>query len=326
MVSQRQNHVAWDRLARQPIAEGKNQRMEPFDRPTPGVSDHAGYGVPDMTSPLRRVLVKRPEEGFAVADPEAWGYASRPDLAAARAEHDALVEILRAAGAEVLGHDLPQPGRADAVFVFDPVLMTEAGAVVLRPGKGARRGEEEALTRRLVELGVPIVARLEGAARAEGGDLLRLDRETLAVGRGFRTNAAAVDQLGAALAPLGVTPLPVELPYHRGPRHCLHLMSLVSLLDRDLAVVYPPLLSVPFWRELQERGIRIVEVPDEEFATQGSNVLALAPRRGLMLEGNPVTRRRLEDAGCEVLTYTGNEISLKAEGGPTCLTQPLLRG
>lgn len=291
--------------------------MEPPARP--------GFGARNMTDPLRRVLVKRPEEAFAVADPAAWGYAGRPDLAAARDEHDALVEILRGAGAEVVGHDEAQPGRADAVFVFDPVLMTERGAVILSPGKPERRGEEAALARRLEALGVPILARLEGAARAEGGDLLRLDERTLAAGLGFRTNAAGVGQLGAALAPLGIAVEPVELPFFRGPRSCLHLLSLVSLLDRDLAVVYPRLLSVPFWRRLQDRGFRLVEVPEEEFATQAPNVLALAPRRGLMLEGNPITRRRLEAAGCEIRTYRGREISLKAEGGPTCLTQPLLR-
>jgi N-dimethylarginine dimethylaminohydrolase len=284
-----------------------------------------GFGVRNMTDPLRRVLVKRPEEAFALADPVAWGYAGRPELGAARAEHEALVEILRGAGAEVVGHDEAQPGRADAVFVFDPVLMTERGAVVLSLGKPQRRGEEEALARRLEALGVPILARFEAAARAEGGDLLRLDERTLAAGLGLRTNAEGAGQLATALAPLGIAVETVELPYFRGPRSCLHLLSLVSLLDRDLAVVYLPLLSVPFWRRLQDLGFRLVAVPDEEFATQASNVLALAPRLGLMLEGSPITRRRLEEAGCEIRTYRGRELSLKAEGGPTCLTLPLLR-
>ncbi len=284
------------------------------------------FGVPNVTDPLRRVLVKRPEEAFAVADPAVWNYASRPDLAAARAEHDALAEILHGAGAEVVYHDEPQPERADAVFVYDPVLMTEKGAVVLAPGKAVRRGEEGALARRLEALGVPVLARLSGAARAEGGDLLRLDRHTLAVGRGFRTNAEGAAQLTAALEPLGIEVLSVDLPYFKGPRACLHLLSLVSLVDRDLAVVYPPLMPVAFWQALEERGFDSVVVPEEELATQAPNVLALGPRKGLMLEGNPVTRRRLKEAGCEVVTYRGREISLKAEGGPTCLTQPLWRG
>jgi len=147
-----------------------------------------GFGVESMFEPLARVLVKRPEECFAVDDPAAWHYAGRPDLAAARREHDALVEILRGAGAEVVDHPEPQPGRADAIFVFDTALMTAAGAVVLRPGKALRQGEEQAMARRLGELGVPILATLDGEARAEGGDLLWLDRRTLAVGQSFRTN------------------------------------------------------------------------------------------------------------------------------------------
>ncbi len=284
------------------------------------------FGVQNVTDPLRRVLVKRPEEAFAVDDPAAWNYVSRPDLAAARAEHDTLAQILREAGAEVVYHDEPQQERADAIYVYDPVLMTERGAVILSPGKAVRHGEEDAMARRLENLGVPILARLTGAARAEGGDLLRLDRRTLILGRGFRTNDEGAAQLAAALEPLGIEVLAVDLPYFKGPRACLHLLSLVSLVDRDLAVVYPPLMPVAFWQQLERRGFDLVEVPEEEFATQASNVLALGPRRGLMLEGNRVTRRRLKRVGCEVLTYRGREISLKAEGGPTCLTQPLWRG
>jgi dimethylargininase len=284
------------------------------------------YGSQSMTAPLRRVLVKRPDAAFGSADPAVWHYTARPDLEAARRELDALVEILAAAGAEVVDHPEPQPARADAIYVFDPALITDRGAVILRMGKVLRRGEEDALGRRLTALGIPILATLHGEATAEGGDLLWVDHDTLAVGQGFRTNAEGLRQLRAALAPLGVETIPVELPYFTGPEACLHLLSLISLVAGDLAVVYPPLLSVPFWNLLRERGFRIVEVPEEEFPTQGPNVLALAPRRALMLEGNPVTRRRLEAAGCEVLTYRGREISLKAEGGPTCLTRPLWRG
>jgi dimethylargininase len=283
------------------------------------------FGVESMWAPLRRVLVKRPEDCFAVDDPAAWHYAGRPDLAAARREHDALVDLLRGAGAEVVDHPELQPGRADAIFVFDTALMTAAGAVVLRPGKALRQGEEQAMARRLRELGVPIVAALAGEARAEGGDLLWIDRRTLAVGQGFRTNREGLRQLGAALAGVGIEVVPVELPYWTGPDACLHLLSLVSFLDRDLAVAYPPLLPVGFWRLLADRGVRMVAAPAEELPTQAPNVLALAPRRGLMLAGNPTTRARLEAAGCEILTYKGDEISLKAEGGPTCLTLPLWR-
>ena len=283
------------------------------------------YGCQSMVAPLRRVLVRRPDEAFGDADPGVWHYTSRVDLAAARQEHDAPVGLLEAAGAEVIEHAEPQPERADAIYVFDPALITDQGAVLLRMGKTLRRGEEEAMGRRLAELGIPTLGALHGDATAEGGDLLWLDRHTLAAGHGFRTNAEGLRQLWEILDPLGVEVLPVELPYFGGPEACLHLLSLISLVDDDLAVVYPRLLAVPFWRLLRERGIRIVEVPDEEFPTQGPNVLALAPGRALMLDGNPVTRRRLEAAGCEVVTYRGREISLKAEGGPTCLTRPLWR-
>jgi dimethylargininase len=284
-----------------------------------------GYGGQSMIGQLRRVLVRPPDESFSVDDPVRWHYASRPDLVRAREEHAALVGLLREAGAEVMMHDEPQPGRADAIFVYDPALMTDDGAVVLRMGKELRRGEEACLAGRLEALDVPVLATLRGEACAEGGDLLWLDHDTLAVGLSFRTNAEGLRQLRAALEPLGITVMAFDLPYYAGAAACLHLLSLISLVDHNLAVVYPPLLPVPFWQELRRRGIRLIEVPDAEFATMGPNVLALAPRVCLALEGNPITRQRLEAAGCTVLTYRGEELSLKAEGGPTCLTLPILR-
>ena len=283
------------------------------------------YGSQSMVAPLRKVLVRRPDEAFGAADPAWWHYAARPNLEIARQEHDALVALLRQAGAEVCYHDEALPGQADALYVYDPAIVTDRGSIVLSMGKDQRRGEEAPMARRLEALGVPVYYALHGGARAEGGDLLWLDQDTLAVGLGFRTNAQALDQLRETLAGLGVTVIPVELPYYTGPDACLHLLSLISLVAPRLAVVYPPLLSVPFWQTLQEENFQFVEVPPQEFETMGTNVLALAPGRCLMLEGNPITQQRLEAAGCEVLTYRGKEISLKAEGGPTCLTRPILR-
>ncbi|MFL5626531.1 MAG: dimethylarginine dimethylaminohydrolase family protein [Ktedonobacteraceae bacterium] len=284
------------------------------------------YGSQSMIAPLRTVMVKRPDQAFAVDDPQAWHYTGRPDLALAQQEHDALVALLQKAGAEIIYHDEPQPDHADAIFAFDPALVTDAGALILSMGKPQRRGEEAAMARRFAALGIPILATLSGDARAEGGDLLWLDHDTLAVGLGFRTNAAGLHQLRAALELLGVTVISVELPYYTGPDACLHLLSLISIVDTNLAVVYPPLMAVPFWQELQRRGFRLIEVPEAEFMTMGTNVLALSPGKCLMLGGNPLTKRLLEDEGCEVMTYRGNEISLKAEGGPTCLTRPVFRG
>ncbi|MEN9936597.1 MAG: hypothetical protein RLZZ387_3176 [Chloroflexota bacterium] len=284
------------------------------------------YGAQNMYGPLKRVLVRRPDDAFAVEDPALWHYTSRPNLGRAQEEHDALTALLRAAGAEVIEHSAPQPGRADSIFVFDPALITDRGAVMLRMGKELRRGEEQAMAARLEEIGVPVSYRLHGDALAEGGDLLWLDEKTLAVGLGFRTNREGLRQLGEALAPQGVTVMPVELPYFLGPEACLHLLSLISIVDERVAVVYPQLMAVPFYQELLRRGFRLVEVPEAEFMTMAPNVLALGPGQCLMLEGNPVTKRRLEEAGCEVLTYRGDELSLKAEGGATCLTRPILRG
>jgi dimethylargininase len=283
------------------------------------------FGSQSMIAPLRSVLVKRPDTAFSVEDPVAWHYTGRPDLVAAQQEHDALVALLQAAGAEILYHDEPQLNHADAIFTFDPALVTDQGAVILSMGKSLRRGEEAAMARRFDALGIPILYTLHGDARAEGGDLLWIDHDTLAVGQGFRTNAEGLRQLREALTPLGITVLPVELPYFTGPEACLHLLSLISIVDDHLAVVYPSLLAVPIWQELQRLGFRLIEVPDAEFATMAPNVLALSPGRCIILEGNPITRRLLEDAGCQVSTYHGNEISLKAEGGPTCLTRPILR-
>jgi N-dimethylarginine dimethylaminohydrolase len=283
------------------------------------------FGCQSMFEPLKRVLVRRPDEAFAVDDPAAWHYSSRPDLAVARAEHDALTALLRRAGAEVCEHSEPLPGMADSIFVRDPVLICDQGAIILSLEKKLRRGEEAAVEKALVGLGVPVHARLSGSARAEGGDLCWLDPSTLVAGVGFRTNRAGVEQLRAALEPLSIEVIGADLPYFKGPETCLHLMSVLSPVGRDLAVVYPPLLPVAVWKALSERGYTVVEVPDEELETMGPNVLALAPGLCLMLEGNPTTRRRLERAGCEVWTYRGNELSLKAEGGVTCLTQPILR-
>ncbi|MCG6947681.1 MAG: amidinotransferase [Acidobacteria bacterium] len=283
------------------------------------------YGCQSMVDPLRRVLVRRPDEAFGNADPDQWHYISQPNLPEAQREHDDLVATLRQAGCEVLYHDTPLPELADSIFTHDPVIITDEGSIILRMGKKQRRGEEIAIGATLEELGVPTLTTLEGEATAEGGDLMWLDHDTLAVGRGYRTNTEGLRQLTAALRPLGAETLEVQLPHGDGPESCLHLMSFISMLDLDLAVVYLPLLPVPFVEALAERGIDLVEVPDEEYPTMGPNVLALAPRKCLMIEGNPVTRKRLEAAGCEVLTYRGKELSLKAEGGATCLTRPILR-
>ena len=285
-----------------------------------------GFGAQSMVGRLRRVVMRRPGEAMAAADPAAWHYTSAIDVAAARGAHDAFAAALRAWDVEVLYHDEPMPDHSDSVFVFDPVLVTDQGTLVLSMGKELRRGEEEPLARTLQDCGVPVYGRLTGDARAEGGDTMWLDHDTLAVGCGFRTNAEGVRQLRGLLRPLGVTVLDYDLPYFTGPDACLHLLSLISPVAVDLAVAYTPLMPTAFWAELRRRGVRLLEVPEEEFLhAQATNVLAVSPRKCVMLEGSPVTKQLLEMADCEVVTFPGEPLSLKAEGGPTCLTRPVLR-
>ena len=200
------------------------------------------------------MVVRPPDEVMAAADPRRWHYTGPLDLPAARAAHDELVARLNGWGVEVLVHDVSLPEHADSVFVFDPVLVSDAGTIVLSMGKTLRRGEEDALASFLEGEGVPVAARITGEGRVQGGDTLWLDHDTMAVGMGFRTNAEGVRQLRAALDPLGVAVHAYDLPYFTGPAACLHLLSLISPVDVDLAVAYPPLLPTALWRELRRRG------------------------------------------------------------------------
>ena len=274
-----------------------------------------------MWGDLRRVLVRRPLPEDAVAW-EAYGWRAAPDVAAAQAEHEAFCALLEEAGVEVVvsEHD---PGNPDAIYTYDPTLVVRDGAVLLLPGKEGRRREPEATVAALESAGVPVVGRIELPATVEGGDTVWLDERTLLVGIGYRTSPEAVGALRVAIP--GVEVIAFDLPHWNGATEVMHLMSFLSPLDRDLALVYTRIAPTRLMWLLAERGIDVVEVPDTEFDTQGPNVLALGPRRALALEGNHETRRRMERAGVDVITYRGDEISRKGDGGPTCLTRPLLR-
>lgn len=276
-----------------------------------------------MTRALRRVLVRSPRVvGFS-----AWrqyGWRAEPDAAKLAHEHEDFCTALAAGGAEVVFGETPVPDDPDAIYVFDPAIVSDRGAVVLRPGKKGRLGETDLIAADLERAGVPIAARLAAPQLADGGDTIWLDDDTLLVGRGYRTNDDGIQALQDALP--GVNVLSFDLPHLHGADVVLHLLSLVSPLDEDLVVAYTPLLPVRLVELFGERGVEIVEVPDDEFESMGPNVLALAPRVALALEGNDETRRRLERAGVDVTVYRGDEISRKGDGGPTCLTRPLLRG
>jgi N-dimethylarginine dimethylaminohydrolase len=274
------------------------------------------YGGQTMVEPLRRVLVRRPPAD--VSDWRRFGWRAEPDAVGLAEEHEQLCLQLEAAGAEVV---VAATTTLDAIYAFDPALVADRGAVLLRPGKAERIDEVDVAASDLEAAGVPVAARLDAPAHAEGGDLAWLDEQTLLAGRGYRTNS---DGISALERILGVETLVFDLPHSHGPGEVLHLLSLLSPLDRDLVVAYPPLMPVRLVQLLAEREIEIVEVPGEEFETMGPNALALAPRRALVLERNVETRRRLERAGVEVAVYRGEELS-KGDGGPTCLTLPLLR-
>lgn len=279
------------------------------------------HGATSATAPLKRVLVRPPTE---IDGWEEYGWRARPDLDRMAREHEAYTAALEETGAEVVLGTTPAPGDPDAIYACDVAIVTEGGAIVLRPGKAGRRGEQEAIAADLEGAGVPILARLEEPATVEGGDLLWLDERTLVVGRSYRTNDEGIAALRGLLPDVDL--VAVDLPHHRGAGVILHLLSLISMLDEDLAVAYPALLPVRLMEMLEEREVRIVEVPDEELESQGPNVLALGPRVALALEGSPVTKQRMEAAGVDVRVYRGDDLCRKGDGGPTCLAQPILRG
>lgn len=295
----------------------------------PAISDMHFTPLSEV-GPLRRVALRRPEAAFvdqATLDGQwrALNYTARPDFARAMAEYEHFVAILKGAGAAV--DFLPaDPGLTiDSIYVRDAAIVSPGGLILCNMGKPARAGEPQVNANALARSGIPIVGTIEGDGRIEGGDVVWLDDRTLAVGRTYRTNEAGIRQLRALLGPQ-VTVMVADMPHYRGPADVFHLMSVLSPIDHDLVLAYSPLMPIAFRDWLVGRGIRLVEVPDQEFDSMGCNVLALAPRRCLMLAGNPRTRAALQQAGATVMEYDGMEISAKGQGGPTCLTRPLLRG
>jgi dimethylargininase len=280
------------------------------------------FGAQGMTGPLKRVLVRPPGTDFSRW--QEYGWRSEPDAQRIAAEHEGFRAALEAGGAEVVVAATAPDANPDAIYVYDPAIVADSGAVLLRPGKTGRRGEIDSMRADFAAAGVPVAAELTGPAIAEGGDTLWLDETTLVVGLGYRTNEAGAAQLADALPDVQV--ITVDLPHHHGRAQVMHVLSLISPLDTDLALVHLPLMPVRLVELLEQRGTQFVEVPDEEFESMGCNVLALGPRIALALDGNHETKRRMEAAGVDVRVYRGEELSRKGDGGPTCLTRPLLRG
>lgn len=273
-----------------------------------------------MYARLARVVVRTPS---VTGDFAAAGWRAAPDPARIREQHSAFVHTLLGLGVQVAVLD-DTPGQVDSVFSYDAVFVTGRGAIVLNPVKPARTGEAEVMARDLESLGVPVIGRLGDGARADGGDLMWLDDSTLAMGRGFRTNAAAHTQLRSMLAEEGVDTISFDMPYGRGPEHCLHLMSSISLIGPQVAVVFLPQLPIALHEWLVERDYRLIEVNEDEYDLQGCNVLATAPDQAVVFSGVPRVVAALESAGVEVHEVEGDQFVL-GDGGPTCLTRPVLR-
>jgi dimethylargininase len=281
------------------------------------------FGAQSMTEDLGEVLVARPGDAFgrAFEDP-AHGFLRPVDLERARREHNGLVATLDELGAKVdiLGGETDDP---DLVYTFDPLLVSDRGAIPLRPGKPNRADEPRVLEAWTTAAGIPTAGRIEAPGSLEGGDTFWLRPDLLCIGRTLRTNDAGARQLAEIV---GGDIRIFDVPYWRGPSELVHLLSVISPVADDLAVVFLPLLPVGLWELLGELGIRLVEVPEEEYPTLGCNVLAVRPGVVIVADGNPVTRRRLEAAGCEVHAIPLGEIGENGSGGPTCLTRPILRG
>jgi N-dimethylarginine dimethylaminohydrolase len=278
---------------------------------------------------IRRVALRRPAESFvdqARLDAE-WrrlNYTTRPDYAGAEAEYLRLIQLMKGEGAEI--DFLPaDPGLTiDSIYVRDAAIVSPRGIILCNMGKPDRRGEPAVAGAAFHKLGLPIAGAIEGEGRLEGGDLVWFDDRTLAVGHTYRSNDEGIRQL-KKLVGSEVEVIVADMPHYRGRADVFHLMSVLSPIDRDLALVYSPLMPIRFRDWLLGRGIRLVEVPEAEFDSMGCNVLAIAPRRCIMLQGNPLTREALQAAGAEVIEIAGRDISEKGQGGPTCLTRPLLR-
>lgn len=287
------------------------------------------YGSQSMAAQLRRVLMRSAESAMRHARPAEWHYGPSFDARKAARQHKAFADLVAASGTEVEWLTDADDGLADSVFTHDPSLVTDQGAVILSMGKALRRPEPGLHEAAYARMGVPILGRIEAPGTVEGGDCVWVDVKTLAIGRGVRTNEAGIRQMAKILEPLGVEVLGFDLPLWSGEEACLHLMSVISPLADDLALVHSPLLPAAFYQLLRARGIELVEGDPQEFHDSfglSLNVLPTAPREVIAVAGFPKTAAAMEAAGCRVATFEADALCIACEGGPTCLTRPVLRG
>ncbi|MDH3697259.1 MAG: arginine deiminase family protein [Flavobacteriaceae bacterium] len=279
---------------------------------------------------LASLFLKRAEAAFISDDliGEQWQrlqYLERPDYKKAVAEYRLFEKIFTDLNIDIHYFPSDENVTIDSIYCRDASIATDFGMILCHMGKADRINEPGSQKQSFQQKEVPILGKITAPGTLEGGDVAWLDEKTLAVGHTYRTNEEGIRQLKALLEPKGIEVLVVALPHYKGPTDVFHLMSVLSPVDKDLAVVYSPLMPIKFRNDLLARGFELVEVPEEEFDSLGCNVLAVAPRKCLVAHGNPKTRAKLTDAGCEIQEYKGEHISVMGGGGPTCLTRPLLR-
>ena len=285
------------------------------------------YGVSSMVAPLQRVALHAPGSTLQNADVHQWHYGQSFNPKELGKDYQKFVSHIEQAGVEVLWM-AENTESADAVFTYDASLMTPKGAILMNPGKTLRMSEVKAHRVFYQSMNIPVIGQVTGKAKCEAGDTLWLDDQTLLVGRGYRTNDAGIAQMQTMLGDQGINVLAFDLPCYQGEQACLHLMSLISLLADDLALVHKTLLPVALAQLLSTRGVELLEAPADEFEASGGlnlNVLTLAPRHVVAIDGCDKTLLLMRSAGCEVVTFSGESLCIPCEGGPTCMTRPVLR-
>tara|TARA_B100000929_G_scaffold115734_1_gene91867 strand:- start:1148 stop:2032 length:885 start_codon:yes stop_codon:yes gene_type:complete len=291
---------------------------------------NSDFGCQSMVGTIERVLIKHPKDAYQSqsridAQTQQLNYLSNPDYNKAITDYEQLINFFELNNIEIHYLPIDENTSLDSIYTHDPCIVTNAGVILSNMGKKDRQSEPEAIASYFKSIDIPILGKIESPGTLEGGDVVWINERTVAVGEGYRTNAEGIRQLESILKPFIDMVITVPLPHWTGPSDCLHLMSNISPIDTDLFLVYSRLIPVSFRQYLLARGIKLVEVPDQEYGSMGCNVLAISPRKVIMISNNPITQKRLEEEGVEIHIYDGSEISIKGAGGPTCLTRPFMR-
>ena len=286
------------------------------------------FGVSSMVSPLRKVALMKPSNALLNANPNKWNYSDKFDPRKIETVFENFLTLLKNDNVEIFWMDESKTDIADAIFTYDASLITPSGAVLMSPGKTLRVGEQNIHKEFYINNDIPIIGEIKGNGIAEAGDTLWLDSKTLIIGKGFRTNEDGASQITEIMNKIGIKVHTFDLPVYQGKNACLHLMSLISILDERKALIYSPLLPIGLYKLLLKKDFLLIEAPEKEFHhshTLSTNVLATAPGNCIMIDGLPHTRNALEKEGINIRVFDGDALCIACEGGPTCLTRPLLR-